>query len=932
MMKQTPKINRILSLMLASFIILLASVPVTACAAGNEPKTVRAGFFAFDGYHEIDDEGIKSGYGYDFLRLAERYANVNFEYVGYDKSWDDMQQMLLNGEIDMVTSAHKTDVRQKLYDFSLPIGTNTMNLNTRASEERFVPENYHSYNGMVLGLLSGSSSNSKVEDFAQEKGFDFIAKYYPDDTALEDALQSGEVDAVATSSLRKIRNEKTLSEFNTENFYCIVRKGDTELLNTINYAIEQMNNNEGNWQSTFYYNNYTAENNAEIVFTDIEKEYIARHSNGEDKLVISIDQNWVPFTWMENGEYVGILPDYIKIVMDICGMDYRMYTTDKTICDESVLENPEVDVYFAYTLAENDMENDGLISSSSMFDLGSAYLLMKGTTQVKSVAITASTPYLNTRIEVDPDVKVKEYPSAEAIVEAVLNGEVDAAFLYDYYAEYIVNHDKTGRLAYELYEMESIPLMAVMRSGDDRTLMSILMKCINHVPDTEKTAIVSKYTSYSVFNLTLKEYMALHPMTMLVAGVILAALITAILFTLMRSRIMNRHNEEMKAAKDEAEAANQAKTRFLNSMSHDIRTPMNAIIGYTAMAKKHTINPKVDDYLSKIDLSGKQLLSLVNQVLEMSRIESGKVTLSQEPVNLIKLAKELETVVASDMDAKGISYSLNTDKIEHADVLTDASRINQIVVNIVGNAVKYTPEGGHIDCTIEERSCEKEGCGLYVTRITDTGIGMSEEYLSHIFEEFTREKTSTVSNIQGTGLGMSIVKKLIDLMDATIDVQSKVGEGTAVTISVPMKWNTSSGNADADNRNLGGKSLEGMRILLVEDNEMNREIATEILVDEGAAVDTAEDGDIAVDMVRKALESGNSGYYDAVLMDIQMPRMDGYEATKAIRALPSIVPIIALSANAFEEDRLKSLEAGMDEHVAKPIDIPKLKATLAKYI
>ena len=406
-----------------------------------------------------------------------------------------------------------------------------------------------------------------------------------------------------------------------------------------------------------------------------------------------------------------------------------------------------------------------------------------------------------------------------------------------------------------------------------------------------------------------------------------------VVWDITEEKEMERNLEE---ALKTARSANEAKSNFLFNMSHDIRTPMNAIIGYTSMAKKCSSDPKMSDYLEKIDLSGKQLLSLVNQVLEMSRIESGKVTLSEEPINIDNLAKGLETIVSADMSAKGISYSFCADNIQHREVLTDVSRINQIIVNIAGNAVKYTPEGGHIDCTIVEEPCDKEGYGLYVTTFADTGIGMSEEYLEHIFEEFTREKSSTVSKIQGTGLGMSIVKKLIDLMGGTIDVKSKLGKGTTITIAVPMKWNTDAVTPDAAGDSSAGISLEGMRVLLVEDNEMNREIATEILEEAGVVVEPAEDGDVAVEILKTLAKEGDYGYYDAVLMDIQMPRMNGYEATKAIREIlvPKglHLPIIALSANAFEEDRKKSLEAGMDGHVAKPIDTKVLMTVLAEIL
>ena len=396
-----------------------------------------------------------------------------------------------------------------------------------------------------------------------------------------------------------------------------------------------------------------------------------------------------------------------------------------------------------------------------------------------------------------------------------------------------------------------------------------------------------------------------------------------------------KHQMELEQAVKMAESANKAKTDFLFNMSHDVRTPMNAIIGYTAMAKKNSDNPQVDDYLNKIDISSKQLLSLVNQVLEMSRIESGKILLVEEHADVIERAVGMQTIIAADCNNKNIGFNLNIGEISHRNVLTDVTRVNQLITNVISNAVKYTPEGGSIDFCLEERPCEKEGYGLYEITVKDNGIGMSEEFLSHIYEEFSRESTSTVSHIQGSGLGMSIVKKLLDLMEGTIDIESKPDEGTSVRISIPMKWDTGEPTDTGGEQRLTNVSIGGMRILLVEDNEMNREIASEILEDEGVIVETAEDGDIAVEIIREMIKSGELDRYNAVLMDIQMPRMDGYEATRQIRAMEPEgirMPIIALSANAFAEDIKKSYEAGMNEHLSKPIDIRLLKETLAKYL
>lgn len=386
-------------------------------------------------------------------------------------------------------------------------------------------------------------------------------------------------------------------------------------------------------------------------------------------------------------------------------------------------------------------------------------------------------------------------------------------------------------------------------------------------------------------------------------------------------------------ALDKAEIASRAKSSFLFNMSHDIRTPMNAITGFTTMAKKHLDDKeRIEDYLNKIETAGNQLLALINQVLEMSRIESGKIVLMDQKADVLERAAITRTIYSEQAEANGLKFTVSTKNIQHSRVITDADRMKQITTNIIGNALKYTPEGGSVDYCIEEKECSIPGHGCYVFTVSDTGIGMSREFMDHIFDEFSRESSSTVSKIQGTGLGMSIVKQLTDLMGGTIDIRSEKGQGTTISVSMPMKWDTDTETTTKKDISRNHVNLEGMKVLLVEDNEMNREIAEQILTDNGMIIETAEDGDIAVDMVRNAAP----GQYELILMDVQMPRMNGYEATRVIRKLEdpekASIPIVAMTANAFEEDRQNALAAGMNEHLAKPVDIVKLINTLVKFM
>lgn len=409
-----------------------------------------------------------------------------------------------------------------------------------------------------------------------------------------------------------------------------------------------------------------------------------------------------------------------------------------------------------------------------------------------------------------------------------------------------------------------------------------------------------------------------------------------------RDKEIRREQEqsnELKAAYEAAEVANQSKSKFLFSMSHDIRTPMNAISGFTSMAKKNVENTeKVTDYLNKIDLAGQQLITLINQVLEMSRIESGKVEREEKPVDISTSTSSLFTVLGEQAKAKGLKFKHSLNNIIHNNVYADMAIMAQITLNITGNSIKYTPAGGLIDISITENPQVRPGYANFTFTVSDNGIGMSEEFQKVMFEPFSREKSTTVSKIQGTGLGMSIVKSLIDMLGGKIEVTSKLDEGTRFDVTIDLKIDDKKqavGEQKQHNTE-DGTVFSGRRVLLVEDNELNREIARFLLEEKGFIVEEAEDGDVSVSMVKASVQRGEPHFYDLILMDVQMPRMDGYTATMKIRELlvpeGCHIPIIALSANAFEEDKSKSSQAGMDDHIAKPIDTEQLWSVLSQFI
>ena len=390
--------------------------------------------------------------------------------------------------------------------------------------------------------------------------------------------------------------------------------------------------------------------------------------------------------------------------------------------------------------------------------------------------------------------------------------------------------------------------------------------------------------------------------------------------------------QQLEEARHDAQAANDAKTKFLFNMSHDIRTPMNAIIGYTGLMEKHIDDKgRLEDYLGKIRSSGDLLLELINNVLEMARIESGAMALDEAVWDSYEMNNSIFDVLDEQMKAKNIRFDRSID-IQNQYVYCDSLKLREIFMNVLSNAYKYTLSGGSVHMDLKELPSDREGYALYKTTITDTGIGMSEEYLPHIFEEFSRETSSTESGVQGTGLGLPIVKRLVDLMGGSIAVESKLGEGTTFTILLYHRISSKDALEVPDVANHDSMNFRGKRILLAEDNELNAEIATEILEETGASVERAADGIEAVDMLAKA----KAGYYNLILMDIQMPNLDGYGATKRIRAFEDVgkaeIPIVAMTANAFEEDKRDALDAGMDGHLAKPIDMNKLMETLGTYL
>lgn len=941
--------SRAMLVFCCSLFIMLTTIAPAAGEPTHERRTVRVGVLAQDGLCMKDANGRLSGYTIDLWQLANRYMNVKVEYVGYGKTWDELIQMLQNGELDILTNAQKSPEREQIFAFTKPTGITSGLLNVRADNTKFVAGNYATYNGMRIGTFRKDRSYELFQKWAQEKGFTYQTTFYDTSPELYAALYRGEVEAIIANSFRKPDNERTLDLFYTNNIYGIVRKDDTQLLNEFNYAINQMNASEGDWVHRLLYKYVNQASAVQATFSQREQELIRQYQSGEKKLVVTVWTDRAPLSYVENGKLKGILPDLFDKIMQKAGIPYTIKLPKDKADYEKMCLDGSVDVIM-------DWRHDNLpLAEERDYALSKKYLdtrivLLKRNTlkgQPHTFAVENTTRLSNVEEKLVDDANVFLTNNVDESVRAVAYGKADATYLYYYMALYYLNQGSYKNLVYEILDNPGPDVHIAFTAGVSHELSGIISKCISQISNEERTQIINKYTTFQPQNMDFITYIAYNPQMTLLFFVFILAISLGFLLMYMRLHEKKRllAQEQAYAVKQEqlaeaAQAANKSKTSFLFNMSHDIRTPMNAIIGFANLAQNAKCSTEqMHSYLSKILVASQHLLSLINDILEMSRIESGKITLDPAPTSWSEMLQELQTIMQEQIESKKQSFTISIAPLTHDYVMIDKLRMEQVLVNLVSNASKYTPEHGSIRVELAQYPAAKPNHALYKLSVIDDGMGMSEDFVKKIFSPFERANSTTVSKIQGTGLGMSITKSIVDLANGTIDVKSKLGEGTEIIVAVTLCLCTDTETAARNAKQLAKQQAQaeqpdfkGKRLLVVEDNKLNREITVTILEQTGIITEQAEDGSVAVKMVQEAAP----GYYDLILMDIQMPIMDGYEATKQIRALPdkrlAQLPIIAVSANAFEEDKKASLAAGMDGHIAKPINVPDLFAIMQKLI
>ena len=934
---------QILSKKITAWRLLACLCAAVLCAAGlslpvfadeEEAPVIKVAYYENEIFQEGAAEGkVKTGYSYEYYRKLSEYTGWKYEYVYGDFS--DLYEQFVEGKIDLMSGLAYREDRADLIGYpDLPMGNEAYIL-IKHKDDETVTTDPSSFKGKTFGVLD-SAMLGVLEKYLKKEGLEVDILKYPSYEGLYQAFDNGDCDIIVGESEGTYwkENAEALFNFGTSDYFLCVSKNRPDLLAELNEAQRDLAIDEPNYidslQSKYYPLSVSAR-----AFSEEEKEWLKDHTD----LHVGYMENYLPYSdTKDDGEATGIVTDMVPKILENLGVESLSveYTGYRSYNDMlAAVNDGTVDVVFPVGGGLYYSEENGIYQSNPVVSASTDLVYKNEITDEESLHFAVNENnnmqyyYIRNNF---PEAEITMYPSIDDCLHAVLAREADCTTLNGLRANDILKNREYKDLQ-----------LRQLRQGDDRCfgvkignegMLKLINRGVNITGDdyaqNRSYRYVGGLSAYTLRDV-LENYMWLF------ALIILAVIALAVFMLwrdVRRSKAQIRDQERQKKAISEAlaaaENANRAKTMFLNNMSHDIRTPMNAIVGFTALAVSNIDNKEqVEDYLKRITVSSQHLLSLINDVLDMSRIESGKMTLEETDVYLPKVIRDLCTIIQPNAVEKQQELTVDIQGVQDEVVMTDKMRLNQVLLNILSNAVKFTPVGGTIDFRVTEKPSDREGCAIYEFRVKDNGIGMSEEFQKNIFEAFTRERSTTVSGIQGTGLGMAITKNIVDMMGGTITVNSEEGKGSEFIVDIPFRVLAQPSLEEEEETVRRHKVyFDQKRVLLAEDNEMNQMIALAILEGAGCSVEIAENGLVAVEK----LNANPAGYYDVVLMDIQMPVMDGYEASKTIRSMDdpakAQIPIIAVTANAFEEDRKIAMEAGMNGHLAKPYDIEAMMKML----
>ena len=938
---QTPTWRSICA-MLCLLLLLSALFPVKAAAETVPAKVVRVGSFE-DTFNYVNEKGIRKGYGYELLETLSGYTGWQLEYVTCD--WSDCFEKLKNGEIDILGGISYTPDRAEEMLFSdEPMGEEKYYLYADLSREDITASDFKTLNGQEIGVLMGTEPEVMLTEW--EEKYDLKTQHVniANSEDVKQKLANREIDCFVSleESFWADLGISTITRVGSSDIYYAINKDRADIKEELDNAMRALENADPFYTADLYKRYFSLDYTP--ILTGEEKAWLKEH--GAIRMGFLTSDSGVSTYNPATGEIIGTIVDYIRFARGCLGnqeLEFQLVGYDDKEAELNALKSGEIDMVFHFDQSPNLAEEYRVACTNTTWTSNMMAVTNKqyfNENKANRVAVPQNKLSLKRYIAVYyPQWEIVDCAAQEDAARLVKDGQADC-FVTGVSSQ--ENYSKN-------YGFYSVPLPNPAKScfavnSGNRHLLSILNKTIKAMPTNMLTGSLAMYKSSSR-KVTLSDFIKDNFfMVLLVSSIFVAVILLAILKLLRKARKAEAAarkaandtqelNAKLQIAAENAESANRAKSTFLFNMSHDIRTPMNAIIGYADLASRHSDDPaKLKKYMENIQVCGQNLLMLLNNVLDLARIENDKTEMEYSVSDIEKDFRNCLAMFRNQADSKGQTLTVTT-QLPYPYIYADIPHLTEVCTNLVSNAVKYTGAGGTIRCGITQKPGEKEGWCDTVITVADNGIGMSQEFLKHIFEPFERERTSTVSKVEGSGIGMGIVKKLVGLMGGTVEVESKIGVGSTFTVTIPCRIASeeeaqAKRAADPADR----ESLSGTRILLTEDNDLNAEIATELLQEEGCTVDRAKDGVECVDMLEKAA----NGTYQIILMDVQMPVMNGYDATKKIRRMDdpqkANIPIVAMTANAFSEDKQVALDAGMNDHIAKPINMSVLVPTLRKYL
>ena len=890
----------------------------------EENKTVRVGYFPYANFQEGGYGEHKQGAGYEYLQKISYITGWKYEYV-YG-SFKECLDMLADGEIDILGNVSYTPERAESIDYSTyAAGTERYWIYTREDHTDLMDGDPKQMNGCRIGVADGSYQKELLEkwlDSNQIQAEVVVCKGYDE---MIEKLDADELDALVIPVLSVNSDFIAIANIGAGDCYFGVSKSRPDLLKELNSAMEEINNTETDYSSKLYAR-YEGKAVINYALNKEEKQWLDAHEN---TIRVGYLKDNLPFCGEENGKLTGILGTVLDTVQEKYKITIKAVPCSTGVEMNEALQSGKIDIAGPIIQDFYTQEQFQVVLTDAIFDI-TPVVIYKGkeySSSLSTIAVTETSLYSGLMVSLlFPDAEIKQYDTQEECLEAVANGKVGATVVPSSKINILNESPLTQSLSFA--EMAKRQELGMFTTRENRRAATIINKAIEQSSNVLNGVVLAQ-NSVSEKEMTLQDILAEHAGLVIGVSFVIIFVLLLLVYSLFVSR--KKQMEALKEAQN-ANAANIAKTTFLNHMSHDLRTPMNAIVGFTDIAMKRKPDKEVENCLKKIRQSSEYLMTLINDVLDISRIESGKLEYKPVPTDLRDMINTVLSIAKGYMENRDLNLYVSREKLKTPYVMADELRIREVLLNIISNAVKFTKDGGTISFAAENGPGNDENHIIVRYRISDTGIGMSEEFQTRIFDEFSQENNGARTSYKGTGLGMAIAKQYVDLMGGKIEVSSRQGVGSAFTVEIPLliAEHVLTEEKEKLRKDI---DLHGLHVLLAEDNDLNAEIAIALLEEKGMIVTRTTDGKSALTQFCNTVP----GTFGLILMDIMMPEMNGYETTKAIRNLPDRpdgkeIPIIAMTANAFAEDVQAALNAGMDDHVAKPVDMRILISVITKYI